>query len=86
MIISKVIVINKKGIVMLEESTKNDIENLKKQINEAANLSLILNDSLIYGIDKQIECKPVLVLIDLLAYKLKLIEDDYGYLVSRFKQ
>lgn len=86
MIISMVIVINKKGIVMLEESTKNDIENLKKQINEAANLSLILNDSLIYRIDKQIECKPVLVLIDLLAYKLKLIEDDYGYLVSRFKQ
>lgn len=64
MIISIVIVINKKGIVMLEESTKNDIENLKKQINEAANLSLILNDSLIYGIDKQIECKPVLALID----------------------
>ena len=86
MIISMVIVINKKGIVMLEESSKNDIENLKKQINEAANLSLILNDSLIYRIDKQIECKPVLVLIDLLAYKLKLIEVDYGYLVSRFKQ
>ena len=39
MVISIVIVINKKGIVMLEESTKNDIKNLKKQINEAANLS-----------------------------------------------
>lgn len=30
MVISIVIVIDKKGIVMLEESTKNDIENLKK--------------------------------------------------------
>lgn len=69
----------------MDKNTINELDQIKNQITEATDLSLTLNDSSIYRLQKNPEHKHLLTLTDLLAYKLKLIEDDYEYLISRLK-
>ncbi len=70
---------------MLDIDSIEQIDNLKASIKETLNLSIVCEDSLMHRNRTGFDNPHVISLVQLIIERLKLVDENFEYLVRRFK-